>query len=88
MDNFFVKVTFNPEAKALMEKYYDLAFTHEIPKMGDYAKAWLDLAREFDKLGMVNMAGMTRERGLFYAQQAPGEYIRLIEGSFSELIQV
>lgn len=86
MNSNIVRVT--PAPDALMDRYNELAFTQEIASIESYADDWLKLARDADSAGRPALAGMARERGLFYAQQVPGEYIRLFEGSFSELIQV
>ena len=72
----------------LMERYYKLAAVQEIPNIARYAFEWAVLAEDAAKAGREACAEAWNKRGQFYAQQAGGEYIRLIEGSFSELVQV
>jgi len=72
----------------LMRKYHELANTRMIPCLQDYAQAWRDLSGMFAVDGRPAMAGACSARADFYAVQGSGEHIRIIEGSFSELIEV
>lgn len=72
----------------LMGRYLRLSAVQEIPNIARYAFEWNVLAEDAANAGRVASAEAWSERGRFYAQQAGGEYIRLIDGSFSELVQV
>lgn len=86
MNNNIVQVISAPDA--LMDRYNELAAMQEFSSSGEYAKMWLDLAADAESQNRPALAGMARGRGEFYKKQAEGSYIRLLEGSFSELIQV
>lgn len=86
MNNNIVQII--PAPDALMDRYNELAFTQEIPDIKLYADSWMELGRQADEQGRIALAEMCFSRGRFYGRQAGGEYIRLIEGSFSELIPV
>lgn len=70
----------------LMEIYYELSFTQIIPDIREYSDAWLSLSEMFAAEDMPAMSESCRKRGEFYAREIDGEYIRLLDGSFSELI--
>ena len=72
----------------LTARYYELAMAQIIPDVASYAIEWMKLAADAEAYSRFSLAGMCRSRGDFYAQQDYGEYIRLIEGSFSELLPV
>lgn len=72
----------------LMERYNELAFTQHIPNIARYAFEWKTLGDDCDKAGRVTLAGMCHSRADYYGKEAGGEYLRLIELPFSELIQV
>lgn len=76
------------EYMKLMDIYYYLCGMQNIPDIEQYAFDWMDLARRFDAIGATHSAGSARGRGEHYQKQAGGEYLRIIEGSFSELIAV
>lgn len=70
----------------ILELYYGLALMQNIEDMQDYALAWADLS----EIALLNdrpyLAAMCRSRAEWYGAQPTGEYIRVIDGSFSELI--
>lgn len=70
----------------LVDRYYELCFTNNFDA-AQYAQDWLTLAEEFEKGGRVAMASMCRGRAKQYSQMQ-GEYVRLTEGSFAELVEV
>ena len=70
----------------LMERYHVLALTQNIPNIARYAMEWDMLAADARAQGREASAAAWQSRADFYKQQAGGEYIRLIDGSFSELI--
>jgi len=76
------------KVKAMMRKYHELANVRIIPCLQDYTQAWLELSRMFAVNDCPEMAGACSARADFYAVQGSGEHIRIIEGSFSELIEV
>lgn len=86
MNNNLLQVT--PPPDELIDRYNALAFMQEIPSLREYAQAWHNLANDAESQNRPALAGMARARGEFYQKQAEGQYIRLLEGNFSELIQV
>jgi hypothetical protein len=72
----------------LLERKDALAFANEIPDMHAYAFGWLTLAADFESCGLVSNAAYCRSRGEYYMQLAGGEYIKLVEGPFAEMILV
>lgn len=72
----------------LLERRQVLSEMNVIPDMRAYASAWLQLADDFQSVGLLSNAGICRERGNRYAAMAGGEFIRLTDGSISELIEV
>ena len=75
----------------LTDAYYSLAFMQNIDNIKDYALAWDELACMALLEGRPALAGMCTSRAAYYyevAEAQSGEYIRLIEGSFAELIAV
>ena len=72
----------------LTARYIVLADKHELPSVEEYAKAWETLAADCKAAGRPSLAVACLSRADFYRKQTPGVYIRLIEGSFSELIMV
>ena len=72
----------------LIERRMVLSAMQTIPDMRAFAAAWLQLADDFQTCGLLNNAATCRARGEYYAELAGGEYIRLIDGSFAELIAV
>jgi hypothetical protein len=71
-----------------MDKYYALSTQGNIPDMGEYAKQWQILAMDCDKEGRSSTAKICRDRAKHYCQIAGGEYVRLVEGCYAELIIV
>jgi hypothetical protein len=71
----------------LLERRQALADTHTIADMRQYAVAWLQLADDFQSAGLLSNAALCRSQGERYSTFAGGEYIRLREGSFAELIE-
>ena len=71
----------------LMDRYLELAEMQNIDS-AEYAVEWHKLAADAEGGARPALAEMCRQRGDHYAAQDYGEYIRLIEGSFSELIDV
>lgn len=86
MNTNIIQVT--PRPDALLDRYNELAFTQNIPDIQGYADDWQALAVECKIHGRPALAGMAQARADFYRVQAEGEYVRLIDGSFSELIAV
>lgn len=74
------------ELDELMERYYVLASTKNIQNIARYAFEWKLLAEDAEKAGRPACAESWGKRAAFYASQAGGEYLRIIEGSFCELI--
>ena len=72
----------------LMARYLELAKVQNIESVAEYALEWYKLAADAEIEGRINLAAMCQERGLFYAVQDEGEYIRIIDRSLSELIAV
>ena len=77
-----------PALDNLMTRYYELTQTQTIPNIVRYAFAWRVLAEDFEMDKRVAMSEMCHARARFYGRQAGGEYIRLIDMPFSELIAV
>ena len=71
----------------LMDAYLELGMTQVIPSIADYARAWRDLGDLFAINGRPSSAANCYSRAAFYERETEGEYIRLIEGSFSELLE-
>jgi hypothetical protein len=74
----------------ILSRYLQLSRVQNIPDLKAYGASWLDLAdlalqavppRE-------HSAEAYRKRGEWYIEQGKGEAVRIIEGSFSELIMV
>jgi hypothetical protein len=76
-----------PALDALTDRYLALAGVQELSS-SEYASQWRTLADEAAQQGRENLAASCYARADFYGKQEPGEYIRLIEGSLSELILV
>lgn len=75
-------------ADPLLEQYNALAFTQNIPDMEIYASDWHALGDECIKQGRPALAGMCYARSYYYGQIGKGEYVRLLEQPFAELIEV
>lgn len=72
----------------LLERRTALSMQNEILDMAKYALAWERLAADFSACGLVSNAEYCRSRGRHYGAMAGGEYIKLVEGPLSEIIQV
>lgn len=71
--------------------YMELCNMQNIDDLANYARAWLELAQMADAEGRPALAAMCISRGDYYSQVAAeqdGEYIRLLELPFAELIPV
>jgi hypothetical protein len=77
-----------PAPDELMNRYMTLANTQHIENIARYAFEWDTLAADARAKGQLSRASAWQSRADFYKAQAGGEYVRLIDGSFSELIQV
>jgi hypothetical protein len=73
---------------ALLERKTELAMMNEILNMEWYADAWLQLAAEFEKFGYPSNAEDCNSRGIHYHTFTRGEYIKLVDGPFAEMILV
>ena len=69
-------------------RYLELSNTQNIPDLAAYAVSWQKLAADARAAGRVASADAYQKRGDWYAEQGKGEHVRLIEGSFSQLIPV
>jgi hypothetical protein len=72
----------------LQKRKLELSIMKNIPSMAEYAEAWNMLAADFDAIGAPFNAEYCRGRFRQYRDLAGGEYMRLIELPFSELVQV
>lgn len=72
----------------IMERWMDLSLMQNIPNMAEYAEAWNVLAADMDAANRPYSAEACRSRFEFYRELAGGEYVRLIEQPFAELIEV
>jgi hypothetical protein len=72
----------------IMDKYTDLSLCSVIPSMSEYAEQWDKLALEAYADGRLSTAETCKKRAAHYRALAGGEYIRLNEKNFSELIPV
>jgi hypothetical protein len=72
----------------LMTRYFELCQTQNIPDMERYAQSWYVLAGEFIRAFRLAMAEACIGRWKQYIKEQGGEYVRLIEQPFSELILV
>jgi hypothetical protein len=72
----------------LLERKRILSEMNVIPDMRAYAAGWTQLADEFQSIGLESNAEYCRSRGTHYSQIAGGEYIKLTDGPFAELLEV
>jgi hypothetical protein len=72
----------------LLERKRELSDMNAIPDMRAYAATWTQLADEFQSIGLLSNAEYCRSRGTHYSQIAGGEYIKLTDGPFAELLEV
>ena len=78
----------NLDLQDLIKKRIALSLQNIIPDMDAYAEEWNKLSADFAAIGMLENAEMCNKNYQHYKEIADGEYIRLIEGSFAELIPV
>ena len=72
---------------ALIDRKMELSMMQNIPDMFTYATEWANLSAAFESLGMLSNADYCKVRAAHYAQFS-GEYIRLIDAPFAELVEV
>jgi hypothetical protein len=72
---------------ALLSEYTRLCKMQNITDMQAYAMDWRKLMASAQVAGMRNLARNARSRWLHYRQMS-GEYVRLFDLPFAELIQV
>jgi hypothetical protein len=72
----------------IMDRWCELSLMNNIPDMQEYAKDWQRLAILANQNGRYSTAQTCRTRAEHYCNMAGGEYIRLVEGCFAELILV
>ena len=72
----------------IIARYLHLSRVQNIPDVRAYAADWYDLAALALADNRPFAAESYKKRGDFYMEQAQGEYIRIIEDSFSQLIPV
>ena len=71
----------------LDERYLELSGRQSIAKMARYAFEWSVLGEDMDKAGRPATADECLSRGKHYGVMAGGEYVRLIDMPFSEVIK-
>ena len=72
----------------LMERYNILATTQNIEDVSAYAVAWQKLAADAREADRPALAAMCQQRGDDYGSLGGTEYVRIIEGSFSEVFEL
>ncbi len=77
-----------PYTDELMDRYNELAAMNEIPSMADYAYQWYLLSVQADGKNRPALAEHARAHANHYGKFEPGEYIKLVEGSLSEMLLV
>jgi hypothetical protein len=77
-----------PPADDLIERRTALSLQSNISDMAEYAEEWNKLAADFDAIGFAANAEMCRSNWMRYRQYDPVEVVRLVEGSFAEIIPV
>ena len=70
----------------LTRDYIELSKQNVIEDVQDYAQKWYDLAMRAEKEDRPASASSWRQRAKHYAELCGCGYIRLVEGSFSELV--
>jgi hypothetical protein len=71
----------------LHQRKMELSFLQNIPDMAIYAAAWNCLATDYRFIGAPANAEYCQSRADHYGKFA-GEYVRLIEQPFAELVEV
>ena len=77
-----------PYSDELMDRYNELAMMNVIPSMAEYAYQWQLLATQAEGKNRPALAAHARAHAEHYAQFEPGEYIKLVEGSLSEMLPI
>jgi hypothetical protein len=72
----------------LMQRYIDLSLMQNIPDMGEYAEDWFRLGNAMQDAGRFSSAATCYDRSNHYREMSGGEYVRLIDQPFAELIEV
>ena len=72
----------------LLKRKAQLALMQNIPSMADYAEEWNKLAADFLAIGFTACAEDCFACFVRYRDMALGEYVRLIEQPFAELVEV
>lgn len=70
----------------ISDRRFELEQMQNIPDMQSYAKDWQRLALDCEKAGRVATAEMCRSKAKHYCELAGGEYVRLIQDTYVELI--
>lgn len=76
----------NLDPQTLINKRIALSLQNIIPDMDAYAEEWNKLGADFAAIGMLANAEMCNKNYQHYKEIADGEYVRLIENGFAELI--
>jgi len=71
----------------LTKDMLELSKQNIIPDVVGYAQRWYDLSMRAEKEDRPASASSWRARAKYYSELAGVEYIRLVEGSFSELVK-
>lgn len=70
----------------LTAAYMALADMQNIEDIQDYARAWAELSEIAALEDRPALAAMCASRAAFYGREPAGEYVRMIDGAFAELI--
>lgn len=70
----------------ISDRRFELEQMQNIPDIFEYAKSWELLAQECDKQDRPSTAEMCRSKAKHYCGLAGGEYVRLVQDTFVELI--
>lgn len=73
---------------ALTKRYMELCLMQNIADMQGYALSWRRLMAAAQVIGFRSLARNARARWRHYRDMAGGEYVRLFEQPFAELILV
>lgn len=76
------------DPQELIARRMALSLQSYIPNMAEHVENWNKLRADFEALGMLANVATCQKNYEHYKEIADGEYIRLIEGSFAELIPV
>lgn len=86
MNNLITKIEGFKDA--LLDRYNELAFVQNIPDVQAYGNEWKLLGEMCEAENRPALAAMCFSRASWYLGQPVGEYVRLTDGPFSELIPV